>query len=226
MSKNIVVSVICNAFNHEPYIRAALEGFVMQKTNFAFEVLIHDDASTDKTAEIIREYEVKYPELIKPIYQTENQYSKDRGLVSKIQYGRMKGQYIAFCEGDDYWTDPLKLQKQVDALEAHPEADMCAHRAQRLQNGQCIEIFPKETESKIFSVEEVIAGDGGFVASASLMWRASMFEKHWAFRDCLKFDYTLQIQGALRGGMLYLSDCMSVYNFMNLYQPFVAVFAV
>lgn len=215
MNKNIIVSIICNAFNHEPYIRKALEGFVMQKTNFAFEVLIHDDASTDKTADIIREFEAKYPEIIKPIYQTENQYSKGLGLVSKIQYGRVTGKYIAICEGDDCWTDPLKLQKQVDALEAHPEADMCAHRAQCVQNGQVVEFFPKETENKIFSAEEVIAGGGGFVATASLMYRTAILKQQWKFRECLRLDYTLQIQGALRGGILYLSDCMSVYNFMT-----------
>lgn len=117
----ILVSICCLAYNHENYIRQCLEGFLMQKTNFEFEILIHDDASLDHTTNIIREYEQKYPEIIKPIYQTENQYSNGVGVSVNFQFPRAKGKYIAMCEGDDYWTDPLKLQKQVDFLEANEE---------------------------------------------------------------------------------------------------------
>ena len=125
MSEQVQVSIICNAYNHAKYIRDALEGFVMQKTSFPFEVLIHDDASTDGTADIIQEYEKKYPELIKPIYQTENQYSKHDGTITRLQHARLKGKYVAYCEGDDYWTDPLKLQKQFDFMESHPDYTLC-----------------------------------------------------------------------------------------------------
>lgn len=125
MNEKIMVSIICNTYNHERYIRQALDGFVNQKTDFKFEILIHDDASTDKTADIIREYEKNYPELIKPIYQTENQYSKGSGTVGKIQCARAQGKYIALCEGDDYWTDKNKLQTQVDALENNPSCFFC-----------------------------------------------------------------------------------------------------
>lgn len=115
-----VVAIKCLAYNHEPYIRDCLEGFVMQKTNFRFVAIVHDDASTDKTADIIREYEAKYPEIIKPIYETENQYSKHDGSLGRIMDAAIDAtgtKYVAMCEGDDYWTDPLKLQKQVDILE-------------------------------------------------------------------------------------------------------------
>jgi glycosyltransferase involved in cell wall biosynthesis len=115
------LSIICFAFNHEKFIKHALEGFVTQKTNFPFEIVIHDDASTDKTADIIREYEAKYPDLFKPIFQKINQFSLEKGRVTKICYAAAKGKYIAICEGDDYWTDPLKLQKQVVFLEKNPE---------------------------------------------------------------------------------------------------------
>jgi glycosyltransferase involved in cell wall biosynthesis len=101
---------------------------MMQKTNFLFEVLVHDDASTDGTVDIIREYETKYPDIIKPIYQTENQYSKGISISPTYQFPRAKGKYIALCEGDDYWTDPLKLQKQVDFLEANPTYSLCSCR--------------------------------------------------------------------------------------------------
>lgn len=121
---SIMVTVRCLAFNHVKYIRQCLNGFIMQKTNFDFEVVVHDDASSDGTAEIIKEYADKYPRLIKPILEEENQYSKGGNILHNIMNSHTRGKYIAFCEGDDYWTDPLKLQKQVDILEQHPEYSM------------------------------------------------------------------------------------------------------
>ena len=120
---DILVSIRCITYNHAPYIRQCLDGFVMQKTNFRFEAIVHDDASTDGTADIVREYAEKYPEIIKPIFQTENQYSKRDGSIRRSLNAAMSpsSKYIALCEGDDYWTDPYKLQKQVDFLEGHPE---------------------------------------------------------------------------------------------------------
>jgi glycosyltransferase involved in cell wall biosynthesis len=115
------VSISCITYNQENYIRRTIEGFLMQKTTFPVEILIHDDASTDNTARIVREYEQKYPQLIKPIYQLENQHSKRDGTIGRIQKGRAKGKYYATCEGDDYWIDPLKLQKQVDFMESNPD---------------------------------------------------------------------------------------------------------
>lgn len=120
MNEEVIVSVFCLAYNHEKYIRKTLEGFVTQKADFKFEILIHDDASTDGTKNIIEEYTLKYPELIKPIYQKENQYCKRIGIHKTFNLPRAKGKYIAFCEGDDYWCDCNKLQKMVDALEANP----------------------------------------------------------------------------------------------------------
>lgn len=117
----LMVTIRCITYNHEPYIRQCLEGFVMQKTNFRFEAIVHDDASTDGTATVIREYAEKYPDIIKPIYETENQYSKHDGSLQRIMSAHMRGKYIAVCEGDDYWIDPLKLQKQVDFLEMNPD---------------------------------------------------------------------------------------------------------
>lgn len=139
MNEDIKVSVCSLAFNHEKYIRKTLEGFVMQKTNFRFEVLINDDASTDKTAEIIREYESKYPDIFKPIYQTENQYSQGKKITFDILVPKAKGKYIALCEGDDYWTDPLKLQKQYDCLEKNKDCNLCIAKVQDIDaNGNLI----------------------------------------------------------------------------------------
>lgn len=117
-----MVSIQCLTYNHAQYIRQCLDGFVIQKTNFRFEAIVHDDASTDGTQDIIREYEKKYPDIIKPIFEKENQYSKGiPGRITNIVNAHCKGKYIAICEGDDYWTDPLKLQKQVNIMEKYDE---------------------------------------------------------------------------------------------------------
>lgn len=216
MDSQIMVSVVCNAYNHEKYIEKCLQGLVMQKTNFAYEILIHDDASTDGTADIIRTYEKMYPDLIKPIYQTENQYSK--GGIYQFQYPRVKGRYIAFCEGDDYWTDENKLQRQYDAVEAHPEVDMCAHTADVIsEDGErVVQCISPRKEKCIIPVEDVIYGGGGFVATNSLMYRAELANTEYEFRNSWRIDYTLQVLGALRGGMLYLPENMSAYRRMSI----------
>lgn len=125
---NIVVSICCIAYNAEKYIAQTLDSFLMQKCSFDYEILIHDDASTDNTAAIIREYEEKYPSIIHGVYQTENQYSKGVRISITYLYPKAKGKYIALCEGDDFWTDSNKLQMQVDALENNPCCHMCVHK--------------------------------------------------------------------------------------------------
>lgn len=218
MNQEVMVSVICMAFNHELYIRETLDSFLMQQTSFPFEILIHDDASTDGTPEIIREYEEKYPDKVKPIYQTENQYSQKINATTVYQIPRARGKYIALCEGDDFWTDPLKLQKQVDALEAHPEVDMCAHAAVRIKADTREfdkDIAPRQTDG-IIPVEEVILGEGGFVATNSIMYRKEIYADRPRFYRNFSYDYGLQIFGSLRGGLLYLADSMAVYRFMSV----------
>lgn len=128
--EEIGVSIHCLTYNHEKYVRKTFDGFLAQKTNFAFEVLVHDDASSDSTQSIIREYTEKYPEIFKPIYQTENQCSKGIKVSNVYNFPRAKGKYIAYCEGDDYWCDENKLQRQYEAMEQHQECSMCVHIAQ------------------------------------------------------------------------------------------------
>ena len=129
MQGDPLVSIRCLVYNHEPFLRQCLDGFVMQQTTFPFEAIIHDDASTDGSAAIIREYAEKYPDIIKPIYETENQYSKHDGTIGKAINAVVHPQskYFAVCEGDDYWTDPHKLQLQVDFLESHPDYSFSVH---------------------------------------------------------------------------------------------------
>lgn len=145
MDEEILVTVISFVYNHEKYVRKTLEGFVSQKTSFQFEVLIHDDASTDNSVAIIREFEKKYPDIIRPIYQTENQYQKGVNKSKNFLLPKVRGKYLAFCEGDDYWSDSEKLQKQVDILEHNPECTICFHKTGIIsENGEATgRSFPK-----------------------------------------------------------------------------------
>ena len=129
--KKPLVVCQCATYNHEPYIRECLEGFVMQKTDFPFIAVVIDDCSTDATADIVREYEQKYPDIIKAVYLKENYYSQGKKKDSIWHSFNKDAKYIAICEGDDYWTDPLKLQKQVDFLEEHEDFVLCATRFKR-----------------------------------------------------------------------------------------------
>lgn len=155
-----LVSINCITYNQELYLAEALNGFIMQKTDFPFEVIIHDDASTDKTADIIREYEANYPKIIKPFYETENQYSKHNGSFFNLINAKCKGKYIAMCEGDDYWTDENKLQIQVDFLEKHPDFSLCSHRYKkyyqnenRWEDDDYDSMFAKERDGFIITTE-------------------------------------------------------------------------
>jgi glycosyltransferase involved in cell wall biosynthesis len=130
-----LVTVICTSYNHEKFIKECLDGFVIQQTNFPFEVIVHDDASTDNTQQIVKEYESEYPYIFNNIYQIENQFSKKEfDIWCDIMFPKAKGKYIAICDGDDYWTDPLKLQKQVDFLEANPDYGLVHTDCLLLQN--------------------------------------------------------------------------------------------
>jgi len=116
-----LVSICCTAYNHEKYIAQALDSFLSQKCDFPFEILVHDDVSTDRTAEIIREYAAKYPDIVKPMFQTENQYSKGVPISETFNFPRAQGKYIALCECDDFWCDEHKLARQIAYMESDPE---------------------------------------------------------------------------------------------------------
>jgi len=165
MSKRIndiepLVSICCATFNHGNYIRETLEGFMMQKTSFPFEILIHDDASTDETSNIIKEFELRHPSIIKPIYQIENQHSKGVSISVTFNFPRTKGKYIAMCEGDDYWTDPKKLQKQIDFLEANDDYVITYHNAKIINDKKDIINESKLSDNlkKDFMQGELIKG--------------------------------------------------------------------
>ena len=156
----ILVSICCITYNHEEFIRDCIEGFLMQETDFPMEIIIHDDASTDRTPEIVREYAAKYPDLIFPIFQKENQFSKGRKPLINLTLPHAKGKYIAVCEGDDYWTDPHKLRKQVDFLESHPDYISCYHDAMIVdEDGNIVKPSKlPDNFKKDFSPEEISKG--------------------------------------------------------------------
>lgn len=208
-----LVSIQCITYNHEKYIRDALEGFLMQKTTFPVEILIHDDASTDNTANIIREYQAKYPQLFKPIYQIENQYSQKKGVITKIQNERTKGKYIAKCEGDDYWTDPLKLQKQVDFLEENEEYSMCFHNAiiyETSAKRRSLFLFNNFTSDCTLSIEDIICSWA--VPTASILCKREYIDlPDWLAR-IYSGDYSLLLSLFIKGKIRYLDTISSVYR--------------
>ena len=208
-----LVSVVSITYNHEPYIRDCLEGFLMQKTTFPMEIIVHDDASTDHTADILREYYEKRPDLFHVIIERENQYSQHKSIAAPL-YEMAQGKYIAICEGDDYWTDPLKLQKQFDFMEANGEYSCCFHNAFLLNagTGTKTEYYKKQLK-KNWTLNDVIKGGGGLMPTASMLFRAEYMKDFGEFRaGCPVGDYSLAIHLANKGLTHYDQDIMSVYR--------------
>lgn len=173
-----LVVISCITYNHEPYLRDALEGFVMQQTDFPFVAVVHDDASTDRTAEVLKEYANRYPDIILPIFDDKNQYSKGDGSLGKIMRRACDvtgSKYVAICEGDDYWTDPHKLQKQVDFLEANPEYGMC-YAFSYIRYGVS-EILKIENGNKKCKFKELLLGENGITTLTSL-FRAKLYDNY------------------------------------------------
>ena len=217
-TRPIMVSIRCITYNHEKYIRDALEGFVMQKTNFRFEAIVHDDASTDGTAAIIREYAEKYPDIIKPIYETENQYSKHDGSLARIMNEACKGKYIALCEGDDYWTDPYKLQKQVDFLETHPGYVMCSHSFKDyIQKTKTFGNLNPENlnESITYDLNYYISRKTWVTQPLTCMYLRSAYDENEYVKYNNAKDLTLFFLILKKGKGYFMKDCMALYRIHN-----------
>ena len=217
--ENIMVSICCTTYNHAKYIKQALDGFVMQKTDFKYEILVYDDCSLDGNIEIIREYEKKYPELFDVIIAEENYYSK--GIkVGNVNYRRAKGKYIAVCEGDDYWTDPYKLQKQYDYMEANDSCTICFHNARIIDMESDLDrIFvPYLHENKRFMKKNNEYNMGevellGFIPTASLFFRAKYIKEMPDFMEyAMPGDSAVKLFLTSQGYAYMFSDIMSVYR--------------
>ena len=223
----VLVTVTCIAYNHEATIAQALDGFVMQQADFPFQVLVGDDCSTDGTAAIVREYAERHPDIIKPVIREHN-LGAQRNLIDLCE--RAGSTYIAFCEGDDYWTDPLKLQKQVDYMEAHPELRSCFHDVRvsvETDDGSWIiaEDFSHTPDgvphwpsgNRDFKVKESYRltdfVNFGLVHTSSMFFRWDYdFEIPEWYYGHLIGDYTIWALQLGQGECGFLPDVMSVYR--------------
>lgn len=241
-SINFFVRVSCFTYNHARYIMDAMNGFVMQQTTFPFVCTIVDDASTDGEQEVIRKYFQEHFDLQKSsiayekdanyghitfaqhktnnncyfavIYLKENHFSQKRSKTPYLTDWK-DTKYVALCEGDDYWIDPLKLQKQVDYLEGNNDCCMTACAANWVSDGKIIKNDKISDEPRDLTTEEVILGSGGYLATCSLVYDRSKLNDRipqWR-KNANVGDYPLQIQGTLEGKLHYFPDTMCVYRY-------------
>lgn len=215
----ILVSILCMTYNHKSYIQDALESFLEQKVNFKYEIIIHDDASTDGTAEVIKSYEQKYPNLIKGIYEVENQYNRMIWLLYSFIQNVCKGEYVAICEGDDYWIDFHKLQMQVEYLEAYSECVLTVHNAfkKNYRDDTIKAMCPYENEG-VLSSKEVILQNRESTPTASMVLRRSAMDmdlNSFFVKVGAVGDYPLMLYLLKKGTIFYFNKVMSVYRYMH-----------
>ena len=214
-----ILTVYCLTYNHGNYIKKTLEGFVKQKTDYKFKVVVHDDASTDNTAQIIKEYADKFPDIISPIFQTENQYSKGVKIVNEFIIPRLEGKYIAICEGDDYWCDENKIQIQIDYMENNADCALCVHNTEYInEDGTGTgRLFNKFNEERDFTTDEIIrASDGGAFHLSSFLYRVEdrlSYPSKFYIRGV--GDYPMGVYLSTKGRVHYINKVMSMYRVMS-----------
>ncbi len=212
MQKEPLISISYITYNQVLFVEKAINGFLMQKTEYPFEIYIHDDASTDGTAELLHEYEQKYPDIIRVVFEKENQYSRRGHLFQYCIMPYVNSKYTAHCDGDDYWTDPYKLQKQVAYLESHPDCSGTCHASNYVIDGVVIANCKRYHEECDIPVERLIQ-NGGFVDTSSLCYRTSIGKMFPKFRQVSPVgDYALQVLLGLCGNFHYFPDVMSSYR--------------
>lgn len=217
---NPAVSICVTTFNHAAYVREAMESFLSQIASFEYEILVHDDASTDGTAEILKEYASKYPDVVRLFLEDENQWGKDTykgGYNRGLLVPNSRGKYVAFCEGDDCWIDPHKLQKQVDYLEEHPDVVWSCHAAKVVdgRTGEELGIMGMGTSEHDLKQEEIILNWN--VPTASWMYRNGLLAglaDEWAF-DMPAGDFPSVLYGSLQGTVHYVPEVMSLYRYQT-----------
>lgn len=211
-----LVSICILTYNHEEYVSQMLDSMLSQRTDFGFEILIHDDASTDRTADIIKGYAEKYPEIIKPVFEEENQFSKSeiKNISGIYNFPRALGKYIAMCEGDDYWTDDEKLKLQVEYMENHPECSLCLHSAHRINIGVTGDkLMRPYKESREVSPDEIIDKSSGY-PTASLLMRADLMKALPDFYMKAPIgDIPMQLTMAAGGYGYYMDRPMCAYRY-------------
>ena len=209
---NPLVSIVCITYNQEQYIRETLDGFLIQKASFPIEIIIHDDASTDKTPQILKEY-AKKDSRIKLILQKENQYSKGIRIWSNHCFPIAKGKYIALCEGDDYWENPLKLQKQIDFLEGNAEFNICAHTV-RVYNETTHEYLEDNTAKWIGVNEIEDIALKCMLHTNTIVFRNNFVLPKW-YDEAPVGDWPLFMIATRNGKIMKLDEAMSIYRIHN-----------
>lgn len=211
----IMVSVICNCFNHEKYIEQCIESLCNQLVDFNVEILVHDDASSDNSKNIIRNLAKKYKN-IKPILQEQNQYSKGCSISRDIQIPRASGKYISYCEGDDCWSNPLKLKKQIDFLEKNPDYSAACHNTVIFENGKT-RVLNTTNEERDFLLCDVLDSNeksrfhlSSFIVRKDIL-NLKLFEK-WSKNLCGIGDLPLFIYAAAKGKIKYFPFFGSIYR--------------
>lgn len=205
-----LVSILCITYNHEQFIEQTLDSFLMQKTSFDFEIVIHDDASTDATQSIIRKYAIAHPGTFKLTLEQKNQYSQGSLQFIGDMYQSSLGNYVAVCEGDDYWTDPHKLQKQVDLMIAHPQYALSFHRVKVLTEGDPTKdlIFPDPHDARSFDVKGLL--ERNFIQTNTVMYRRQDYSK--IPEHVLPLDWYMHLYHAQFGEIGFIDEVMSVYR--------------
>jgi glycosyltransferase involved in cell wall biosynthesis len=205
------VSVCCVAYQQRPYIAEALEAILGQRTDLPFEVIVHDDASTDGTGEVIRDYAARFPDQVITIIQKENQYSQG-GRPRLLCMARARGAYIALCDGDDVWTDPLKLQKQVDLLEAEPEAAGVYHYTEAKRDGRFTgKVYGEHAGRLSISVEDTFSTVSPLHISSFMFRRNGLVIPDW-FHRVISTDMALYSVVAARGPLRCIPEVMATYR--------------
>lgn len=225
--EEIKVSVLVATYNQRDYIKDCLNGILSQKTTFGFEVLVNDDCSTDGTTEILQEYEKKYPNLVKPVYQEENQYSKGTvRMLDDLLVPLAQGKYIAICEGDDYWINDNKLQMQYDYMEANPDCTFCFTDAYIYDCtiNKMLPFFkqfnqPKQDEDKILVENERITLAEmlrvSFIPTASYFYPIKNYEKfpNEYYKNIVAGDRQKTLFSIALGYGHYIKEKTCVYRF-------------
>lgn len=203
------ISACIITYNHEKFIAEAIEGALMQKVNFDYEIVICDDCSTDKTRDIITKYKKKYPNKIK-LYLNEKNLGINRNWAKSLQL--CSGEYIAICEGDDFWTDPKKLQIQSDFLDNNPDFALSVHNANIKTNDKIIKPYCGPTHPQIMDLEHILEyGSAGPTCSLVIKGSAIQDLPGWYYKmkGC---DWIIQVINAKYGKIKYFDKIMSVYR--------------
>ena len=208
----VLVSILCMVYNHERYLPKALDSFLMQETNFPFLIVAGEDCSLDNSMKILKEYKQKYPNLIK-IVSSENNVGQLENFIRTMN--ACESEYVAMCDGDDYWTDKHKLQIQIDEMKKHPQCALSFHPAQELYGDRFDKLLAKHHDgNKIFTTAEIIEGDGSFCPTASLVLKKRTFANfpEQFYKEAPFGDHFLQISASLEGGALYIDKVMCIYR--------------